>query len=128
MERAAGRPDFVAAGAVVLMAGIWGYNWVALKLITPDVSPFILSAMRVVTASIVLSATAILLRRPLTSPPPLQTFTAGMTQNGLFIILQNFALLAVRSKAAEHFNSHWVIEHALPKNFEVLLREHGGGR
>ncbi len=94
MERAAGRPDFVAAGAVVLMAGIWGYNWVALKLITPDVSPFILSAMRVVTASIVLSSAAILLRRPLTSPPPLQTFTAGMTQNGFFIILQNFALLA----------------------------------
>lgn len=84
----------LAAGAVVLMAGIWGYNWVALKLITPDVSPFVLSAMRVVTASIVLSTAAVVLRRPLASPPPWPTFIAGMSQNGLFIILQNFALLA----------------------------------
>ena len=94
VERAAGRPDVVAAGAAVLMAGIWGYNWVALKVITPDVSPFVLSAMRVVTASIVLYVAAIVLRRPLGSPPPWPTFVAGMLQSGIFIILQNFALLA----------------------------------
>ena len=54
----AGRPDFLAAGAVVLMAAIWGYNWVALKQITFEASPFVLSAMRVVTATVVLFAAA----------------------------------------------------------------------
>jgi len=75
------------------MAGIWGYNWVALKLITPDVSPFILTAMRVVTASIVLFLAILVLRRPRRSPPPWPTFVAGMLQSGIFMILQNFALL-----------------------------------
>ncbi len=84
----------LAAGAVVLMAAIWGYNWVALKMITPDVSPFVLSAMRVVTATLVLFLAAVVLRRPLGSPPPWPTFVAGMLQSGIFIILQNFALLA----------------------------------
>jgi len=83
----------LAAGAVVLMAGIWGYNWVALKLITPDVSPYVLTAMRVVTASIVLILAVFILRRPWRSPPPWPTFVAGMLQSGIFMILQNFALL-----------------------------------
>jgi drug/metabolite transporter (DMT)-like permease len=94
VERAAGRPDALAAGAVVLMGAIWGYNWVALKMITPDVSPFVLSAMRVVTATLVLFLAVLVLRRPLRSPPPWPTFIAGMLQSGIFIILQNFALLA----------------------------------
>lgn len=76
------------------MAAIWGYNWVALKQITGEVSPFVLSAMRVVTASAVLFAAAIIARRPLASPPIWPTFVAGMLQTGIFIILQNFALLA----------------------------------
>ena len=76
------------------MAAIWGYNWVALKMIAPDVSPFVLSAMRVVTAGAVLYLAVIVLRRPLASPPPWPTFVAGMLQSGIFIILQNFALLA----------------------------------
>src|SRR5205085_8875960 len=41
---------------------------------------------------------------------------------------ENFALLALGSKPAEHFDPHQIIEHTLAKNFEVLLREHGGGR
>src|SRR6266446_2199796 len=42
--------------------------------------------------------------------------------------LEDFALLTLRSKPAEHFNPHRVIEHALAKNLEVLLREDGRGR
>jgi drug/metabolite transporter (DMT)-like permease len=76
------------------MASIWGYNWVALKMIASDVSPFVPSAMRVVTAGTVLYLAVIVLRRPLASPPPWPTFVAGMLQSGIFIILQNFALLA----------------------------------
>jgi drug/metabolite transporter (DMT)-like permease len=88
-----GRPDFIAAGAVLLMASIWGFNWVALKEITPDASPFVLSAIRVVIATAVLFALAVVMRRPLATTPPWQTFAAGMLQTGFFVILQNFALL-----------------------------------
>src|SRR5436309_541153 len=42
--------------------------------------------------------------------------------------LEDFALLTWRSKPAEHFNPHRVIEHTLAKNLEVLLREDGRGR
>lgn len=76
------------------MAGIWGYNWVAIKQIAFEASPFVLSAMRIVTATVVLFAAAVLTRRPLRSTPPWPTFVAGMLQTGIFIILQNFALLA----------------------------------
>ncbi len=41
---------------------------------------------------------------------------------------ENFALLALRSKPAEHLDPDRIIEHALAKNFEMLLREHGGRR
>lgn len=84
----------VATGAVLLMASIWGFNWVALKLIVPDVSPFVLSAIRVAVATTVLFGVLVVLRRPLRSTPPWETFVAGMLQNGIFVILQNFALLA----------------------------------
>jgi len=84
----------LAAGAAVLMAGLWGTNWVALKVITSDASPFVLGAMRVTTASIVLYLAVIVLRRPLASPPPWPTFVTGMLQCGLFTILQNLALIA----------------------------------
>ena len=38
--------------------------------------------------------------------------------------LENLALLRVRAEAAEHFDPHRIIEHALAERFEVLLREH----
>lgn len=91
---AAAKPDFIAAGAVVLMAVIWSYNWVALKQITNDASPFVMSAMRIVAATVALFIAVVVLRRPLRSPPAWPTFVAGMLQSGLFVILQNVALLA----------------------------------
>ena len=39
--------------------------------------------------------------------------------------LEDFLLLTLRPKTAEHFDTHRIIEHSLPKNLEVLLREHG---
>src|SRR5204862_3428198 len=42
--------------------------------------------------------------------------------------LQHFLLLGLRAKAAEHFDAHRVIEHALPEHFEMLLSENGGRR
>ena len=41
---------------------------------------------------------------------------------------ENLALLTLRSEPAQHFDPHRIIEHALTKDFEVLLREHGCGR
>ena len=76
------------------MAVIWSYNWVALKQITADASPFVMSAMRIVAATVALFLAVVVLRRPLRSPPPWPTFVAGMLQSGLFVILQNIALLA----------------------------------
>src|SRR5205807_2412854 len=38
--------------------------------------------------------------------------------------LQDFALFGMRTKAAQHLDADWVIEHALPERFEMLLRQH----
>src|SRR5438270_3545558 len=40
--------------------------------------------------------------------------------------LEDFLLLTLRPKAAEHFDPDRIIEHSLAKNFEVLLRKDGG--
>ena len=42
--------------------------------------------------------------------------------------LQDLALLALRAKAAQHFDSHRIIEHSLPERFEMLLCEHSRRR
>ena len=42
--------------------------------------------------------------------------------------LQHFVLFGLRTKTAEHFDAHRVIEHALPEHFEMLLRENSGRR
>ena len=36
-------------------------------------------------------------------------------------------MLARRSEAAQHLNPDRIIEHALPKSFKVLLRQHSRG-
>ena len=38
--------------------------------------------------------------------------------------IEDLPLLTLRSKSAEHFDTHRIIEHSLPKNFEMLLGEH----
>ena len=38
---------------------------------------------------------------------------------------EHLALFRVRAEPAEHFDSHRIIEHALAKRFEMLLRQHG---
>ena len=40
-------------------------------------------------------------------------------------LLEHLALLGVRAEAAEHFDPHRIIEHALAERFEMLLREDG---
>ena len=42
--------------------------------------------------------------------------------------LEHLLLLRRRTETAEHFDPHRIIEHALAEGFEMLLREHGGGR
>jgi drug/metabolite transporter (DMT)-like permease len=107
-----GGPDWTSAGAVVLMALIWGYNWVALKQITTDASPFVMSAMRLAAASAALFVAAIVMRRPLASPPFWPTFAIGMFNTGLFAILQNTALLtggAGKTAVLTYTMALWVV-------------------
>lgn len=75
------------------MAAIWGTNWVWIKDLSRDGSPFVLSALRVAIATVVLFAFVVVLRRPLRTTPVWPTFVAGMLQSGIFIILQSFALV-----------------------------------
>src|SRR4030095_4977103 len=41
---------------------------------------------------------------------------------------EDFFLLSLRAEAAEHFDSHGVIEHTLPKHLEMLLGQNSGRR
>jgi drug/metabolite transporter (DMT)-like permease len=81
-----------AVPAIGLLALVWGYNWVVIKIATGDASPFALSAIRIVLGALALFAVTALTRRPLASPPLLPTAAVGLFQIALMIVFQTLAL------------------------------------
>jgi drug/metabolite transporter (DMT)-like permease len=55
----------LAIGALILMAVIWGYNWVVMKVALRSFDPAAFAAMRVFFGSLTLFAVMVVLRRPL---------------------------------------------------------------
>jgi drug/metabolite transporter (DMT)-like permease len=78
--------------AVGVLALVWGYNWVVIKVATGGASPFALVAIRMVLGSAALFAISALARRQLKSPPIGATALIGVCQVGLMTTFQTFAL------------------------------------
>ena len=81
-----------AIGAIALLALVWGYNWVVIKVATAGASPFAIIALRAVLGALALFVIAAALRKPLKSPPIVQTALIGFFQISLLTGFQTLAL------------------------------------
>ena len=94
-------PRGEAYAALVVLALVWGYTWVVIKVATFDASPLIVATGRNAVGVIVLFAVLMVLRRTLRPTPFLPTVILGLLQTTGWTLLQTFAVsLASAGKAA----------------------------
>jgi drug/metabolite transporter (DMT)-like permease len=82
----------LGALALALLALIWGYNWVVMKVGLQYAQPFTFSALRTFLGALSLFALLIVLRRSLRPPPLLWTIAIGLLQTTGFVGLLMWAL------------------------------------
>lgn len=80
--------------ALVVLALLWGYNWVVMKVAVQDAPPFVFAAMRALGGGIVLAIAGIALRRRLIPQRPAEFFWIGLFQTGAFLGLVTWAIVA----------------------------------
>lgn len=84
----------VAAGVLLLLSLIWGYNYVVMKKVMRYVDPFDFSAMRTFFGSLALFAVLALRRRPLRPVALGGTLWLGLLQTAAFTALIQWALVS----------------------------------
>lgn len=87
-------PPQTAILALLLLALIWGYNWVQMKIAVQYASPFVFSAWRVALGSFVLVIAMVLLRKPLMPKAIPETFLVGLLQTAGMYGLASWALVS----------------------------------
>jgi drug/metabolite transporter (DMT)-like permease len=78
--------------ALALLALIWGYNWIVMKIGLGYVQPFTFSALRTFLGALSLFALLIAMRRSLRPPPLGYTIVIGLLQTTGFLGLLMWAL------------------------------------
>jgi drug/metabolite transporter (DMT)-like permease len=78
--------------ALAVLALIWGYNWVVVKVALRDVQPFTFATLRNLLSAVVLFGLLAVLRRPLRPPAFLLTLLLGLLQTTGFVGLSTWAL------------------------------------
>ena len=78
--------------ALALLALIWGYNWVVMKVGLDYVRPLPFAALRTSLSVLPLGLLLIVLRRPLRPPPVAWTMVVGLLQTTGFVGLLMWAL------------------------------------
>ncbi len=78
--------------ALVVLALVWGYTWVAIKIATADASPYTIAASRLVIATAILFALLALTRRSLKPTPFVPTLILGLLQTTGWTLLQTLAV------------------------------------
>jgi drug/metabolite transporter (DMT)-like permease len=89
---AAARGRDLGALALALLALIWGYNWVVMKVGLEYAQPFTFSALRTSLGALGLFALLVVMRRPLRPPPLGYTIVIGLLQTTGFVGLLMWAL------------------------------------
>lgn len=84
----------VAAGVLLLLSLIWGYNWVVMKKVLRDVDPFDFSALRTFFGALSLFVVLALRRRPLRPVALGGTLWLGLLQTAAFTGLIQWALVS----------------------------------
>lgn len=75
-----------------MLAGIWGYNWVVMKVATTYADAFTVSALRCAGGVVCLFIALLATRRPLRPPPFGPTVVLGLLQTTAFTILSILAV------------------------------------
>ncbi len=78
--------------ALVVLALVWGYTWVTIKIATEDASPYVVAASRLVIATAILFALLVLTRRSLKPTPFVPTLILGLLQTTGWTLLQTLAV------------------------------------
>ncbi|MCL5735852.1 MAG: DMT family transporter [Actinobacteria bacterium] len=107
----------LAFAALALLALIWGYNWVVMKVGIGYSDPFMFAALRAFLGAVVLFPIIILLRRPIRLPAPLFTIILGILQTTGFVGLIMWALksgAAGRTSVLVYTMPFWLLLMAWP--------------
>jgi len=80
--------------ALLLLAAIWGYNWVQMKIGVHYASPFVFSALRITLGSLGLFFVMVCLRKPLKPQAIPETFLLGLLQTTGVYGLATWALVS----------------------------------
>lgn len=83
------RGAYVALG---ILAIIWGYTWVVIKVGTQDASPMFVAGTRALLGVVALFATLVAMRRSLRPTPFMDTLIYGLLQTTAFTGLQTLAV------------------------------------
>ena len=78
--------------ALVVLALVWGYTWVGIKIATQDASPYVVAGGRLGIATVILFAALALTRRSLKPPPFVPTLVLGLLQTTGWTLLQTLAV------------------------------------
>ncbi len=84
----------LAVIALVVMALIWGYNWVVMKIAVHQAPPLVFAAWRTFGGGLALLLGALILRRRIRPQFPAAFLWIGIFQTGLFIGLVSWASVA----------------------------------
>ncbi|WP_174524564.1 DMT family transporter [Thauera butanivorans] len=87
-------PSRLAILALILLSGIWGYNWVVMKQVIQYVDPFDFSAIRTLLGAATLFLVLAGLRKPLKLAAMPRVAMLGVVQTGAFTALIQWALVA----------------------------------
>lgn len=116
-------PQTAAIAALLLLAAIWGYNWVVMKRALEDIGAFQFGALRTFFGALVLFAVIAALRRPLRPQHLPMTLLLGLLQTSGFTGLIIWALVeggAGKTAVLSFTMPFWVMLFAWPMLGERL--------
>jgi drug/metabolite transporter (DMT)-like permease len=79
--------------ALAVLALLWGYNWVVMKLAVQYAPPIEFAALRLLLGAVVLFVALLVLRKPIAPERPWAFLWIGLFQSGGFIALATWAVL-----------------------------------
>jgi drug/metabolite transporter (DMT)-like permease len=117
--------DPLAYGAILVLASVWGYNWVVIKVATHDADAFTVSAIRTVVGAMCLFGVLAVTRRSLRPPPLWPTLVLGLMQTTIYTLLQVLAIAtggAGRTAVLFYTMPFWIVLLAWPILHERVTR------